>query len=77
MPEVGIEEICEVVRPGIASVVMAVIVAEVSWAIALFPSREISVASRSATIVDVAYVVVVELVVVAAELTLEMEIAMM
>jgi hypothetical protein len=77
MPEVGIEEICEVVRPGIASVGMLVMMAEVNWAIELFPSNEISAESSDVTSSVDVYVVVVVLVVVAAELTLEMVIAMM
>ena len=77
MPEVGIEEICAVVRPGRASVVMLVILAEVNWAIELFPSREISAESSDVTSSVDVYVVDVVLDVVAAELTLERVIAMM
>ena len=77
IPDVGIDEICEVVRPGMASVAMPVIVAEVNCAIELFPSREISAESSDVTSSVDVYVVDVVLDVVAAELTLEMVIAMM
>ena len=77
IPEVGMEEICAVVRPGTASVAMPVILLAVNCAIELFPSREISAESSDVTSSVDVYVVDVVLDVVAAELTLEMVIAMM